>query len=132
MLLTAKHLGQDVPFNTIEEFKSKTTAIHQKSSTITKFELMRLIGSMDFYFKYNEKLLVNKKLLIYSMIMLGFTRILNWKHFFNKNQSSNTKVVTLTLPNKNHPFFKTVKSSLISELLKAASQFEGKIKESGF
>ena len=59
MLLTLKYLGLDIGFNTFKQIKSKTNAIHKILYLTTKIELMRSIGSMNFYSKSIDKLYAN-------------------------------------------------------------------------
>ena len=114
MLLTVKYLGHEIGYKTINPIHSKIVAIHKIPTPATKIELMRFIGSMNFYSKFIEKLHVNLK--PFYDILHDDTKF-HWNDeletLFRKIKHSITKDVTLTLPNTKYPFFITVGSSLI-------------------
>ena len=61
MLLTVTYFGHEFGFNTIKPIQSENAASHRNPSPTTKIELMRSIGSMNFYSKLFDKLHVNMK-----------------------------------------------------------------------
>ena len=113
MFFTIKHLGHEYRFKTIKPIQSKTPAIPEIPLPTTKIELMRVIGSLNFYSKFLEILYVNMKPLFN---LLHDKLISHWnihlEPLFQQIRISITKDLTLTLPKTNHPFFKTVDSSL--------------------
>ena len=85
MLLTVKYLGHEIGFNTTQPIQSKNAAFHRNLSPITKIELMRFIGSMNFHSKLIEELHVNMNPLYdFYMIIINFIRTMIWKHFSSK------------------------------------------------
>ena len=57
-LLIVSYLGHEIGFNTFNTVKPvhvKNAAIHTFPPPTTKIKSMRLIGSMNFYFKYIDK-----------------------------------------------------------------------------
>ena len=59
MLFTVKNLGLEIGCNTIEPIQSKNNPIHEISSPTTKPDLMRFIGSLNFYSIILDELLGN-------------------------------------------------------------------------
>ena len=90
---------------------SKKAGIQKKSST-TKFELMRLNGSINFDTSFFDNLHVKKNRL-YDLLhdngKLHWSREL--KMSFQQNKTSVTKDVTLILDNSKHRFYFSVDSS---------------------
>ena len=56
ILLTVKFLGHESGNNTIKPIFSKVDVIRKSKTPTSKTELMRFIGSMNFYFKFINKL----------------------------------------------------------------------------
>ena len=115
MLLTVNIFGHENGFDTSKPIQSKTAAVDIVAAPTTKIELMKFLGSRNFYPKLIDELHVNLKRLhnllhdninIYWNIEL---EALLWQI-----ETSITRDVTLTLPNANHPFFKTADSRLIA------------------
>ena len=61
ILLTVKFLGHEIGNNTIKPISSKVDALHQLKTPTSKTELMRFIGSMNFYSKFINKLHISLK-----------------------------------------------------------------------
>ena len=61
MLLTVKFLGHEIGNQTIKPIYSKVDAIHNLKTPQNKRELMRFVGSMNFYSKFIHNLHINLK-----------------------------------------------------------------------
>ena len=127
MLLTVKYLSQKISFITIRSNQSNMTANQNFAPLTTKTELISFIGSMKMYSEYLDKLLIKMKPL-YDL--LHGKNNFHWDNeletLFHQVKLSIAKVVVLTLPNTNHPFFITVEFSLIG---RGVSFSKGKTKE---
>ena len=85
MILTVKHPGLEIAFNTIKTIQSRTAATYNIPSPTVKIELMMCVGSVNFFSKQLINLmLIGSICLIYSKTILRFTGTMNWKHCFNK------------------------------------------------
>ena len=114
ILLTVKFLGHEIGNNTIKPISSKVDAIHQLKTPTSKTELMRFIGSMNFYSKFINKLHISLKpfyTLLHDDISFEWTPDLD--KLFNQIKLSLTKDAELAIPNTTHPFYITVDASLI-------------------
>ena len=58
-LLTVQYLGHEIVFFRIKPFPTKIVALHKIFSPTTKIELMKFIGSTNFYSKVTHKLHVS-------------------------------------------------------------------------
>ena len=67
MLLKVKFLGQEIGNNTIRQIPSKIEAIKRIPSPKEKKDVMQFLGSVNFYSKFIEKLLINLKPLYMTM-----------------------------------------------------------------
>ena len=94
-------------------FIAKISTISRVFSPTAKIELMKFIGSLNFYSKYNDKLHVNMKTL-YDWILDNV--IFQWNKepetLFQQIKTSILKNVTPPLPSINHPIVNTVDSFL--------------------
>ena len=61
ILLTVKFFGHEIGNHTIEPISSKGDGIHKLNTPTSKTELMRFIGSMNFYSKFINKLHISLK-----------------------------------------------------------------------
>ena len=61
MLLEVKFLGHEIGNNTIKPIPSKIEAIKRIPSPKDKNDVMRFLGSVNFYSKFIEKLYINLK-----------------------------------------------------------------------
>ena len=113
-LLKVKFLGHEFGYNTIKPIHSKLAAIHKIPSPTGKVALMSLIGALNFYTKFLEKLHINLKA-FYDLL----PKNTSWKwtdeheRLFQKLKMSLTSETELTIPNTKHPFFITVDASLV-------------------
>ena len=85
VLLTLRSLGHEIGFNIIKPIQSKIAAIHKLLFRLQKSTCWYSLGEWTSI----RNLLINFILLwslcmIYYMIILNFTGILNWKHCLNK------------------------------------------------
>ena len=114
ILLKVEFLGHEIGYDTIKPILSKIAAIHKSLSPTDKVALMRVIGALNFYTKFIEKLLVNHKP-FYDLLHENTP----WKwtdeheRLFQKLKMSLTSKTKLTIPNTRHPFFILVDASLI-------------------
>ena len=114
ILLTVKFLGHEIGNNTIKPISSKVDAIHQLKTPTFKTELIRFIGSMNFYSKFINKLHISLKpfyTFLHDDILFEWTPDLD--KLFNQIKLSLTKDAELAIPNTTHPFYITVDASLI-------------------
>ena len=114
ILLTVKFLGHEIGNNTIKPISSKVDAIHQLKTPTSKTELMRFIGSRNFYSKFINKLHISLKpfyTLLHDDILFEWTPDLD--KLFNQIKLSLSKDAELAIPNTTHPFYITVDASLI-------------------
>ena len=113
-LLKVKFLGHEFGYNTIKPIHSKLAAIHKIPSPTGKVALMSLIGALNFYTKFLEKLHINLKA-FYDLLPKNTPW--NWtdehERLFQKLKMSLTSETELTIPNTKHPFFITVDASLV-------------------
>ena len=59
MLLTVKHLRHEIGLDTIKTIQSEIAAIHEIPSPTSKTDLMRFIGSINFYLEDIDRHYVN-------------------------------------------------------------------------
>ena len=114
ILLTVKFLGHEIGNNTIKPISSKLDAIHQLKTPISKTELLRFIGSMNFYSKFINKLHISLKpfyTLLQDDILFEWTPALD--KLFNQIKLSLSRDAELAIPSTTHPFYITVDASLI-------------------
>ena len=114
ILLTVKFLGHEIGNNTIKPVSSKVDALHKLKTPTSKTELMRFIGSMNFYSKFINKLHISLKpfyTLLHDDIPFEWTPDLD--KLFNQIKLSLSKEAELAIPNTTHPFYITVDASLI-------------------
>ena len=114
ILLTVKFLGHEIGNNTIKPISSKVDALHKLKTPTSKTELMRFIGSMNFYSKFINKLHISLKpfyTLLHDDIPFEWTPDLD--KLFNQIKLSLSKEAELAIPNTTHPFYITVDASLI-------------------
>ena len=114
MLLKVKFLGHESGYNTIKPIHSKIAAIHKIPSPAGKVALMSVIGALNFYTKFVEKLHNNLKP-FYDPLHENTPWKWTYEHesLFQKLKMSLTSETELTIPNTKHPFFITVDASLI-------------------
>ena len=114
MLLKVKFLGHESGYNTIKPIHSKIAAIHKIPSPTGKVALMSVIGALNFYTKFVEKLHNNLKP-FYDPLHENTPWKWTYEHesLFQKLKMSLTSETELTIPNTKHPFFITVDASLI-------------------
>ena len=113
ILLTVKFLGHEIGNNTIKPISSKVDAIHKLKTPTSKTELMRFIGSMNFYSKFINKVHISLKpfyTLLHDDVLFEWTPELD--KLFNQIKLSLTKDAELAIPNTTHPFYITVDASL--------------------
>ena len=114
MLLKVKFLGREIGYNTFKPIHTKIAAIHKIPSPTGKVALMSLIGALNFYTKFIEKLHINLKP-FYNLLHENTP----WKwtdeheRLLQKLKMSLTSETELTIPNTKHPFFITVDASFI-------------------
>ena len=114
ILLTVKFLGHEIGNNTIKPISSKVDALHKLKPPTSKTELLRFIGSMNFYSKFINKLHISLKpfyILLPDDIPFEWTPDLD--KLFNQIKLSLSKEAELAIPNTTHPFYITVDASLI-------------------
>ena len=114
ILLTVKFLGHESGHNTIKPICSKVDGIHKLKSQTSKTELMRFIGSMNFYSKFINKLHISLKpfyTLVHDDVSFEWTSDLD--KLFNEIKFSPSKDAELAVPITTHPFYITVDASLI-------------------
>ena len=114
ILLTVKFFGHESGNNTINPISSKVDAIHQLKTPTSKPEIMRFIGSMNFYSKFINKLHISLKpfyTLLHDDILFEWTPDLDKP--LNQIKLSLSKDAELAIPNTTHPFYITVDASLI-------------------
>ena len=114
MLLKVMFLGHETGNNTIKPVPSKIEAIKRIPSPKEKKDVMQLLGSVNFYSKFIEKLHIDFKplyTLLHDDVKFQWTPELGklFQHVKNKM----TAETELTIPNTKHPFFITVDASLV-------------------
>ena len=88
VLLTVKFLGHEIGNRTIRPIYSKIDGIHKLKTPTSKRELMRFVGSINFYSKFIQNLHVNLKplyTLLHDDVPFKWTPELN--ELFEKNQT---------------------------------------------
>ena len=114
MLLTVIYDGHEKCFNAIKPIHSKKAAIHKLPSPTTKKKVMRFTSSMNVYSEIIDELNVSMNPLFDLIDDKLKTFWINVPETLSRQaKTSNTKDVTLTLPNTNHSVFITVGSSWI-------------------
>ena len=114
MLLKVKFLGHEIGNNTIKPIPSKIEAIKRIPSPKEKKDVMQFLGSVNFFSKFIEKLLINLKplyTLLHDDIKFQWTPEL--KKIFQDVKNAMTADTELTIPNTKHPFFITVDASIV-------------------
>ena len=114
MLLKVKFFGHEIRNNTIKPIPSKTEAIKRIPSPKEKKDVMQLLGSVNFYSKFIEKLHINLKplcTLLHDDVNFQWTPDL--EKIFQDVRNKMTSETELTIPNTKHPFFITVDASLV-------------------
>ena len=127
ILLTVKFLGHEIGNNTIKPISSKVDAIHQLKTPTSKTELMRFIGSMNFYSKFINKLHISLKpfyFLLHDDSSFEWTP--DFDKRFNQIKLSLTKDAELAIPNTTHPFYITVDASVADMLSRDFSTINNK------
>ena len=85
ILITVEYLRHEKDFNTIKPIKFKLAAVHTIPSPNTKIKLMKVICSMNLSCKLMDKLLlIGSFCIIYIMMLLHFTGLINWQYYFSK------------------------------------------------
>ena len=114
MLLQVKFLGHEIGNNTIKPIPSKIEAIKRITSPKEKKDGMQLLGSVNFYSKFIEKLHIDLKLLYTLLHDDGkFQWTPELEKIFKDVKNKMTAETELTIPNTKHPFFITVDASLV-------------------
>ena len=114
MLFKVKFLGHEIGNNTIKPIPSKIEAIKKISSPKDKKDVMQFLGSVNFYFKFIEKLHINLKPLytfLHDDVKFQWTPEL--EKIFQDVKNSTTADTELTKPITKHPFFILVDASLV-------------------
>ena len=114
ILFTVKFLEHEIGHNSIIPISSKVDGIHSLKTPTSKTELMRFIGSMNFYSKFINKLHISLKPfypLLLDDVSSEWTPDLD--KLFNQIKLPLSKVAELAIPNTTHPFNITVDASLI-------------------
>ena len=114
ILLAVKFLGHEIGNDTIKPISSKVDGLHKLKMPTSKTELMRLIGSMNFYSKFINKLHLFLKpfyTLPHDDVSFDWTSDLD--NSFNEIKLSLCKDAELAIPKTTHPSYKTVDASLI-------------------
>ena len=114
MLLKVKFLGHEIGNNTMKPIPSKIEAIKRIPSSKDTKDVMQFLGSVNFYSKFIEKLLINLKplyTLLHDDIKFQWTPEL--ETIFQNVKNTMTADTELTIPNTKHPFFITVDASLV-------------------
>ena len=114
ILLTVKFLGHEIGNNTIKPISSKVDAIHHIKTPTSKTELLRFIGSLNFYSKFINKLHISSKpfyTLLHDDTLFEWTPDLD--KLSNQIKLSLSKEAELAIPNTTHPFYITVDASSI-------------------
>ena len=114
MLLKVKFLGHEIGNNTIKPIPSKIEAIKRIPSPKEKKDVMHVLGSVNFYSKFIEKLHINFKplyTLLHDDVKFQWTPEL--EKIFQNGKNAMTADTELTIPNTTHPFFITVDVSLV-------------------
>ena len=114
ILLNAKFLGHEIGIITIKPISSKVDGIHKLKTSTSKTELMRFIGSMNFYSKFINKLQNSLNpfiTLIHDVISFKWTPELDKR--FNEIKTSLSKDAELAILDTTHRFYITVDASLI-------------------
>ena len=98
----------------MKPISSKVDALHQIKTPTSKTELMRFIGSMNFYSKFINKLHISLKpfyILLHDDIPFEWTP--DPDKLFNRIKLSLSKDAELAIPNTTHPFYISVDAFLI-------------------
>ena len=115
ILLTVKFFGHEIGgHNTNKPIFSKVDGIQKLKTPTSKTELMRFIGSLNFYSKFINKLHISLKpfyTLLHDDVSFNWTPDLD--KLFDQIKLSLFKDTELAIPNTTHPFYITVDASLI-------------------
>ena len=114
MLLKVKFLGHEFGNNTIKPIPSKIDAFKRIPSPKEKKDVMKFLGSVNFYSQFIEKLHINLKplyTLLHDDVKFQWTPEL--ERIFQNVKNAMTADAKLTIPNTTHPFFITVDASLV-------------------
>ena len=114
MLLTVKFLGHEIGNQVIRPLQSKVEAIQKLKTPENKRDVMRFVGTLNFYSKYIENLHTNLQplyTLLHDDVPFKWTPELD--KLFNTIKQSLTKNTELAIPNTEYPFYITVDASLI-------------------
>ena len=114
ILITVKCFGHEIGHNTIRLIFSKVDGIHKLKTPTSKTELMRFIGSMNFYSKFLTNYIFLSKpvhTLLHDDVSFEWTPDLD--NLFNEIKLSLSKDAELAIPNTTHSFYITVDASLI-------------------
>ena len=114
VLLTVKFFGHEIGNQTIKPIHSKVDGILEHKFLSSKRELMRFIGSMNFYSKFIQNLLISLKLfytVFHDDVSFKWTPELN--EVFENIKCSLEKYAELAIPNTSKPFNITVDASFI-------------------
>ena len=115
MLFTVNNFGHQIGLNTIKPYQFKSAGILENPSSLKKSELMRFLGSMNFFSNFAAKLHVNLKPhydLLYGNVK--FYWIIELESLIQQIRTNITKDDALYKTNTNYPRFITVDSSLVS------------------
>ena len=105
MSLEVKLLGHELGNNTIKPISSKIEAIKRIPSPKEKKDFMQFLGSVNFYSKFIEKLLINLKplyTLLHDDVKFQWTPEI--EKIFQDVKNAMTAETELTIPNTKHPF----------------------------
>ena len=109
MLLTVKYLSHEIGFDTNQPIHSKIAENQEFSSRITITELMKFIGSMNFYSKIDD---IHHSHMQPLKDKLHDNVNFDWKNDLETLRQqvkiSIARDVTLALSNTNHPFLITL------------------------
>ena len=114
LLLEVKFLGHEIGNNTIKPIPSKIEAIKRISLPKENKDVMKFLGSVNFYSKFVEKLHINLKplyTLLHDDVKFQWTTEL--EQIFQDVKNAMTADTELTIPNTKHPFFITVDAFLV-------------------
>ena len=109
MLLKVKFTGHEIRNNTIKPIPSKIEAIKRIPSPKEKRDVMRFLGSVNFYSKFIQKLHINLKplyTLLHDDVKFQWTPEL--EKIFQEVKTAMTAETELTIPNTKNSFFITV------------------------
>ena len=114
MFLKVRFLGHELRNNTSKLIPSKIEVIRRIPSPKEKKDVMKFLGSVNFYSKFVEKLHINLKPLytfLHDDVKSKWTPELG--KIYQDVKNAMTAETELTIPNTKHLFFITVDASLI-------------------